>query len=102
MKTIQFTGTEHKIDNLHLALGISDNEMPQQSETRIYVLESAQFDTLLSDEQFENLVTDEDFVTLAEEQGRVYTLQGFQEAFNLEEINSTIDVIRFINQPIYQ
>ena len=30
MKTIQFTGTQYKIDNLHLALGISDNDMPQQ------------------------------------------------------------------------
>ena len=61
MKTIQFTGTQDKIENLHLALGISDNDMPQQSETR------------------------------------VYTLGGFQEAFNFEEIHSAIDVIRFIN-----
>jgi hypothetical protein len=91
MKTIQFTGVEHKIENLHLALGISDNDMPQQSETRVYVV-----DTRASD-CFSNDLKDDEFMTLSEEQGRVYTLQGFQEAFNLEEINSDIDLIRFIN-----
>lgn len=35
MKTIQFTGTQDKIENLHLALGISDNDIPQQNE-KIY------------------------------------------------------------------
>lgn len=40
MKTIQFTGTQDKIENLHLALGISDNDMPQQSETRVYVVDT--------------------------------------------------------------
>ncbi len=96
MKTIQFTGVElpgveHKIENLHLALGISDNDMPQQSETRVYVV-----DTIASD-CFANDLKDDEFMDLAEEQGRVYTLQGFQESFNLEEINSSIDVIRIIN-----
>lgn len=102
MKTILLQGTDQQIKLFRETLSFDINSMPKQVETRVYVLESTQFDTLLSDEQFKNLVTDEDFVTLAEEQGRVYTLQGFQEAFNLEEINSAIDVIRFINQPIYQ
>jgi hypothetical protein len=31
MKTIQFTGTEQQIKNLHLALDISDNDLPQQT-----------------------------------------------------------------------
>jgi hypothetical protein len=92
MKTIQFTGTEHKFENLHLALGISDNDMPQQSETRVYVL-----DTFNVKERNWNDLTDEEFINLAEEDGNVYTLQGFQEAFNSQDINTEIDVIRFIN-----
>ena len=92
MKTIQFTGTQDKIDNLHLALGISDNDMPQQSETRVYVI-----DTFNVRERNWNDLTDEEFINLAEEDGNIYTLQGFQEAFNSQDINTEIDVIRFIN-----
>ena len=92
MKTIQFTGTQYKIDNLHLALGISDNDMPQQSETRVYVI-----DTFNVKERNWNDLTNEEFMNLAEEDGNVYTLQGFQEAFNSQDINTEIDVIRFIN-----
>jgi uncharacterized protein (DUF2164 family) len=97
MKTIQFTGAEHKIENLHLALGISDNDMPQQSETRVYVVN--QEDTTTEVEE----LTDEEFVEIAEEWGRVYTLQGFQDTFNKEkdEVSHSEDFIRFINQPIY-
>ena len=92
MKTIQFTGTQNKIDNLHLALGISDNDMPQQSETRVYVI-----DTFNVKERNWNDLTNEEFMNLAEEDGNIYTLQGFQEAFNSQDINTEIDVIRFIN-----
>ena len=92
MKTIQFTGTQDKIENLHLALGISDNDIPQQSETRVYVI-----DTFNVKERNWNGLTNEEFINLAEEDGNVYTLQGFQEAFNSQDINTEIDVIRFIN-----
>lgn len=92
MKTIQFTGTQYKIDNLHLALGISDNDMPQQSETRVYVI-----DTFNVRERNWNDLTDEEFIGIAENWGRVYSLKGFQEAFNSQDINTEIDVIRFIN-----
>ena len=92
MKTIQFTGTQDKIENLHLALGISDNDIPQQSETRVYVI-----DTFNVKERNWNDLTNEEFMNLAEEDGNVYTLQGFQEAFNSQDINTEIDVIRFIN-----
>lgn len=94
MKTIQFTGTENKIENLHLALGISDNDMPQQSETRVYVVYT-------QDDEYEPTMNDEDFMDLAEQGGRVYTLPTFQEAFNYGDVNTFTDVIRFINQPIY-
>lgn len=36
MKTIQFTGTEHQIENLHLALDVSDNDMPQQTDMKTF------------------------------------------------------------------
>ena len=67
----------------------------QEVETRAYVLE------ISDSEVSETSISDEEFQTLAEQQGRVYTLQGFQEAFNLEEINSAIDVIRFISVPFF-
>lgn len=96
MKTIQFTGAEHKIENLHLALGISDNDMPQQSETRAYVL-----DTFNVNKQDWDKFSDEEFITLVEEDGNIYTLDGFQEAFNSVDINSEIDVVRFISVPLF-
>ena len=93
MKTIQFTGEDYKIENLHLALGISDNIMPQQTETRVFVVN--QQDTTRKVER----LTDEKFMEIAEQWGRVYTLQGFQETFNnqKDEVSHSEDFIRFIN-----
>ena len=96
MKTILLQGTDQQIKLFRETLSYI-NSMPKEVETRVYVLEPDD----LGERHYSEL-TDEDFITLAEEQGRIYTLQGFQEAFNLEEINSAIDIIRFINQPIYQ
>lgn len=42
------------------------------------------------------LVTDEIFMQLAEERGTVYSLKGFELAFNYEELNTSTDKIRFI------
>lgn len=64
-------------------------------ETRVYVLEVDE----LGDKHHSEL-TDDEFMSLAEEQGRVYSINGFQEAFNLEEINSSIDIIRIIDVPL--
>lgn len=64
----------------------------EKFETRVYVLDVND----LEDKHHSEL-TDDEFQSLAEEEGRVYTLNGFQEAFNLEEIDSSIDVIRIIN-----
>lgn len=55
-------------------------------EIRVYVIEGKEYYSL----------SDEDFMDIAENNGRVYTLRGFKEAFNLEEVNSSIDTIRFI------
>jgi len=94
MKTIQFTGEEHKIENLHLALGISDNDMPQQSEIRVYVVDT-------EDEKHTLSMSDDEFMTLAEEQGTVYTLESFQHAFNYGDVNTFTDVVRFISVPLF-
>jgi hypothetical protein len=40
--------------------------------------------------------TEEEWINECEKQRGVYTLEGFQRAFNEEEINSSINVIRFI------
>ena len=94
MKTIQFTGAEHKIENLHLALGISDNDMPQQSETRVYVV-----DTHKVFNNSHSLLTDDEFMDLAEIDGNVLTLPTFQKHFNIGEFDEPHYVIRFINVP---
>lgn len=89
MKTIQFTGTDYEIENLEFSL--AENDLELKSETRVYIIDSS----------YAIPTTDEDFMTLAEEIGRVYTLQGFQKAFNEEEtISSTIDYIRIISVPL--
>ena len=93
MKTIQFTGTVEQVDDL--TQNLSDNHLDLTTETRVYVVD-------MNDNNFDgDNTTDEEFMTLAEENGRVYTLDGFQEAFNFEEINSSIDVIRFIAVPLF-
>ena len=96
MKTIQFTGEEKHIEaisNFHKNTWINTNTL-QKTEIRVYVVN-------VNDNDFDgDNTTDNEFMTLAENNGRVYTLDGFQEAFNFEEINSGIDVIRFINVPL--
>lgn len=92
MKTIQFTGTENQMVNLKNAMEFTDNDMPQQSETRVYVVDTH---SLYSKPHWE--VSQEDFMMLAENQGTVYTLQSFQDDFNIGKINETTSVIRFIN-----
>jgi len=47
-------------------------------------------------DEYEPSMTDEEFMDLAEEKGSVYSLKGFEDAFNEEEINSSIEAIRFI------
>jgi len=94
MKTIQFTGTEIEITNLNFALDISDNILPKQTETRVYLL------TVEDSDISEENMSDGEFMKLAEEKGSVYSLEGFQQAFNWEEVNSSTDVIRFINVTI--
>ena len=69
-------------------------------ETRVYV-----YDVEATDKNFDLIpikdITDEEFMTEAERQGKVYTLKGFEKALNeTGEINSTTDIIRFIEVPV--
>ena len=40
---------------------------------------------------------DEQFITVAEEQGSVYSLEGFQNAYNNDENNQNNTLLRIIN-----
>lgn len=98
MKTIQFTGEEKHIkaiSEFHKNTW-NNTDTLQKSETRVYVIDT--FNTVVKNW---NEITDEEFMTLAEESGNVYTLEGFKEAFNNSDINTEIDVLRFISVPIY-
>jgi hypothetical protein len=106
MKTITLQGEVQKFDNLFQASSNFDEDrLPYEVEIRAYVVENVDSiglmsDTLSKDKHYSEL-TDEEFMTVAEEDGRVYTLDGFQEAFNLEEINSAIDIVRLISVPVF-
>jgi hypothetical protein len=91
METIQFTGTVPQIDNLKFAL--AKEPLSLQTETKVFVLDSNLYQSDLSYSD----MSDEDFISVAELEGRVHTLKGFQEAFNIADVNSTRDIIRFIN-----
>jgi|TARA_R100000084_G_C4610324_1_gene127762 hypothetical protein len=41
-------------------------------------------------------LSDEEFMTEAERQGNVYSVEGFEKAFNDMEINTFTDVIKII------
>lgn len=94
MKTIQFTGTEEQIETFRSSLSFNINEMPKAVEVRVYVVD-------VDDNNYNGDETsDEDFMDMAEADGRVYSLDGFQYAFNFGEVNTNTDVIRFITQPL--
>jgi hypothetical protein len=51
---------------------------------------------------FSPSLTDEQFMTVSEEQGSVYTLQGFTDAYNKDiKLSMIYELIRFINVPVY-
>ena len=81
-----------------VGLALNELETAVNTELRVYVIDT-------NDERVDDIdlleLTDEEFMFEAEEQGRIYTLEGFTEAFNLEEINSSIDVIRIIQVPVF-
>lgn len=64
-------------------------------EIRVYVL-----DIYLIEEENAINYTDEQFMEQAENNGTVFSLKGFEKAFNNEEVNTNIDYIRFIEVEI--
>jgi hypothetical protein len=47
-----------------------------------------------------NQCSNEEFINEAERQEMIYSLEGFQKAFNLSEVNTEIHFIRFIEVEI--
>lgn len=95
MKIIQFTGTENQFINLKNAIEFTDNDMPQQSETRVYVVDTHS----IINNHHSNL-SDEEFMSMAEVQGTVHTLEGFQKEYNIGTYEVHY-VIRFITIPLF-
>jgi len=99
MKTLILQGEQQKFEHLYKDITLEDKDkdlIPYEVEIRVYAI-----DTFNLQEQHWNELTDDEFMTLAEESGNVYTLEGFKEAFNASDVNTEIDVIRFISVPIY-
>lgn len=76
---------------------LNELETAVNTETRVYVIDTN--DERVDDVDVQELTNDE-FMLEAEEQGRVYTLDGFTKAFNSEEVNTSTDIIRFIKVPV--
>ena len=92
MKTITLQGEFQKFENLKQATSKFDEDrLPYEVEIIAYVVDTNSSDC------FANDLSDDEFKELAKEQGRVYNLQDFQEAFNSQEINSASDIVRLIN-----
>ena len=75
--------------------------LKQKTEIRAYVVNTL-------DERVDNVevigLTDEEFMFEAEEQGKVFTLHGFQNAFNqiTTGVGQEVDVVRFIEVPVHE
>jgi len=69
------------------------------NDLRVYVADIDQYDLgneLANDHSLLDL-TDEQFVNESERQGLVYTLKGFEEALNSEDLIPTNHYIRILN-----
>ena len=60
-------------------------------EIRVYVV-----DVHSDTDELIPLLSDEEFMNVSEDNGTVYTLKGFQHAFNNDLINSSEEFIRII------
>lgn len=54
-------------------------------KTRVYAIDLYELDTEIPVWDIEN----DEFIDLAEQQGKVWTLEGFEKAFNNEQISDT-------------
>lgn len=64
----------------------------ENKEIRVYKINAFDFEFNTSPTQWSN----EKFIQEAEIQGGVYTLKGFEEAFNKQEVSADIDFIRIL------
>ena len=71
-------------------LKINQNKM--EKEIKIYVINIYDIEEV---KEIRSL-TDEEFQTVAEELGTVYSLKGFEKAFNNFEINTETDFIKIM------
>lgn len=62
------------------------DEMTEKYVYRVYIVKDDQLNDLYVDD-----LDDETFMTLAEEEGNVYTLKGFQNAWNEDTILYPVD-----------
>jgi hypothetical protein len=92
MKKITFKGTEEQLYNLQDIYEQCNKTKPKEVETRVYALHCGK--TAIK-KGFDE-ITQEKWIETCERQGGVYTLEGFQRAFNEEEIDSQYCSIRFI------
>ena len=102
MKTITLQGTESQfknLDTLQFSYGDSD-KLPQEVETRVYVIEIGLTKQGVTDEGY--LLVDDLFMKEAERQGTVFSLYEFARQFNEEEfkVSNSFQYIRFINIPL--
>lgn len=65
-------------------------------EMRVYVIDTNHVNTHM----YMGEISDELFIEIAEKQDGVYTLKNFENAFNIEELNTHVDYIRFIEVEI--
>mgnify|MGYP003426866353 CR=1 FL=1 len=91
MKTIQFTGTEEQIEELDGRLFPKHDKL--KSEIRVYVVNTG----IWSFDEDPFTWEDDRFIDEAEMQGKIYTLENFQKAFNKKYIDSETEYVRFIS-----
>lgn len=66
-------------------------------ELRVYIINIEKLDEMLGADD----LSDNEFMDIAEQQGTVYTLKGFQNAFNqMDEINTSNQYLRIIEVEI--
>lgn len=73
---------------------IEVHDFVELKQTRVYVINT----DIQRSSIFYQRMTDEEFMDEAEFQGTVYSLEGFVDAFNNEEVNTISDVIKTITK----
>lgn len=59
-------------------------------KTRVYAIDLYEIDGSVTD------LSDDEFIDIAERQGKIWTLEGFEKAFNNDEVSDQW-IIRIIN-----